>query len=379
MKKTGNVLYRRSPHLVMYWQGSQLIFENYADRTRISAAPITFEILKFFDRWRPGEALFRRMDEFSQSSVRKAITTLVHHSLLQQSDQTRPAIHAAMQTWEHWNPSAGFFHFSTKDVSYDHDIEATGRSLRRRARRYPIPPPVKRYPHARQFGLPAPTTSTEFSRILLARRTWRNFSQQPIPLSQLGTLLGLTWGVQRWIELPGLGSVALKSSPSGGALHPIEAYVFALRVAELPRGLYHYAPDKHRLELLRRGATSRQLVAHLAGQWWFRSAGAVIFMTAVFPRTQWKYQSPRAYRVVLTEAGHLCQTFCLVATWLGLAPFCTMALADSQVERDLGIDGVSESVLYAAGVGMRPRGLDWTPWPQSVSNVEHRVVLDNFS
>src|SRR5271166_5684388 len=98
MKKTGNVLYRRSPHLVMYWQGSQLIFENYADRTRISAAPITFEILKFFDRWRPGEALFRRMDEFSQSSVREAITTLVHHSLLQRSDQARPAIHDAMQT-----------------------------------------------------------------------------------------------------------------------------------------------------------------------------------------------------------------------------------------------------------------------------------------
>jgi SagB-type dehydrogenase family enzyme len=78
-------------------------------------------------------------------------------------------------------------------------------------------------------------------------------------------------------------------------------------------------------------------------------------MTAVFPRTQWKYESPRAYRVVLAEAGHLCQTFCLVATWLGLAPFCTMALADSRIEKDLGIDGVTESVLYAAGVGRQPQ------------------------
>jgi nitroreductase len=77
-------------------------------------------------------------------------------------------------------------------------------------------------------------------------------------------------------------------------------------------------------------------------------------MTAVFPRTQWKYEFPRAYRVVLAEAGHLCQSFCLTATWLGLAPFCTMALADSAIERDLRIDGLTESVLCAAGVGLRP-------------------------
>jgi SagB-type dehydrogenase family enzyme len=82
----------------------------------------------------------------------------------------------------------------------------------------------------------------------------------------------------------------------------------------------------------------------------------VVVMTAVFARTQWKYPASRAYRAVLLDAGHLGQTFCLVATWLGLAPFCTMALADSRIERDLGIDGVTESVLYAAGVGVRPAG-----------------------
>jgi len=74
----------------------------------------------------------------------------------------------------------------------------------------------------------------------------------------------------------------------------------------------------------------------------------------VFPRSQWKYEHSRAYRVVLAEAGHVCQTFCLTATWLGLAPFCTMALADSKIERALGMDGVTESVVYAMGAGVRP-------------------------
>jgi Nitroreductase family len=57
------------------------------------------------------------------------------------------------------------------------------------------------------------------------------------------------------------------------------------------------------------------------------------------------------YRVVLLDAGHLCQTFCLTATRLGLARFSTAALKDSLIENDLGLDGISESVLYIAGVG----------------------------
>ena len=92
----------------------------------------------------------------------------------------------------------------------------------------------------------------------------------------------------------------------------------------------------------------------LAGQWWFRDAAFVVFLTAIFHRTQWKYDYPRAYRAVLAEAGHLCQTFCLTATWLGLAPFCTMALADTRIEKTLRVDGISESVLYAMGAGTKP-------------------------
>ncbi|HUJ29651.1 MAG TPA: SagB family peptide dehydrogenase, partial [Candidatus Acidoferrum sp.] len=173
-----------------------------------------------------------------------------------------------------------------------------------------MPKPVKRYVRAPQMRLPPPRTHGEFARALLGRHTWRRFSRQPLSLSDLGTLLGLTWGVREWVSVPGVGRLALKTSPSGGALHPIEAYVLARRVKELAPGLYHYNSERHHLELLRRGATSRQVTGYLAGQWWFSNAAALILMTAVFPRTQWKYHSPGAYRVVLTEAGHLCQTFC---------------------------------------------------------------------
>jgi SagB-type dehydrogenase family enzyme len=210
--------------------------------------------------------------------------------------------------------------------------------------------------------LPRPNLDGDVPSTLLARRTWRRFGDGSISLDQLATLLQLTWGVQRWLEVPNLGRFALKTSPSGGARHSIEVYVLARKVAGLGRGLHHYNPDTHTLAPVGRRGPGR-VSDYLPGQSWYDDAGAVFLMTAVFERVQWRYPYARAYRAIMAEAGHLCQTFCLAATWLRLAPFCTMALADSRIERDLQIDGVSESVIYAAGVGARPGGVDWAPWP----------------
>jgi SagB-type dehydrogenase family enzyme len=226
-----------------------------------------------------------------------------------------------------------------------------------------MPPAVKRYRGAPVVGLPKAGASGEFTQALLTRRTWRRFSTRRVSLQALGTVLGLTFRVQRWIDLPGVGRVALKTAPSGGARHPIECYVLPLRIDGLTRGLYHYRPDRHVLERMSSRARPARVAKYLPGQAWYGDASVIVLLTAVFARTQWKYPFARAYRVVLAEAGHLCQTFCLTASWLNLAPFCTMALADSIIERDLGVDGVTESVIYAAGFGARPDGVDWAPWP----------------
>jgi SagB-type dehydrogenase family enzyme len=242
-------------------------------------------------------------------------------------------------------------------VPFVQDYEEGERRLRRKARATPMPASIKRYPGRTFQPLPS-ARDGPLAAVLHSRRTWRRFSRRPVEWAELGTLLGLTFGIQGWMPLGDLGRAPLKTSPSGGARHSIEAYLLARRVKGLGPGLYHYAPDRHGLELLERGATPAQIERYLPTQWWYRGAAAVVFMTSVFPRVMWRYDHPRAYRAVLIEAGHLCQTFLLVATWLGLAPFCSMALADSVIEQDLGLDGVTESVLYAAGVGARPAGVE---------------------
>lgn len=355
-------LFRRSPHLVCYWQGQQLVFENYAKSKRVAAAPLTCEILHFFDSWQTLAAAERRFGDFDSRSLSRAITSLQRAGLLESSRAGRNASDKLLLTWKDWAPAASFFHFSTKDAHAPIEPEDSVRKLRRRARTNPMPPPTKRYPKARQIPLPTPAKDGQLSRVLLERRTWRQFSRQPLEFGKLATLLSLSFGAQSWLGLDGIGRVAMKTSPSGGSRHPIEAYVVALRVQGLARGLYHYNAATHRLEFLKRGANAAQIRRYMNGQWWFGGAAGVILMTAVFARTQWKYPGSRAYRVVLIDAGHVCQTFCLVATWLGLAPFSTMALADTKIEKDLGIDGVTESIIYAAGVGLRPEGTDWAPW-----------------
>jgi SagB-type dehydrogenase family enzyme len=301
---------------------------------------------------------------YSRTSVGKALDALAARTLLQRSDRKPAAAEIAMESWRNWNPAAGFFHRATRNVPYEANPTRIREFLRWRLDTTPVPPALKRYGGAPSVSLPPPRLSGEFPRVLLARRTWRRFSRTPLRLGDLATLLKLTFGVFGWVDYGELAPGPLKTSPSAGGLHPIEAYVLALRVESLPRGLYHYAPARHRLVRLRAGADLPRVDRYLPTQGYYGKASAIVFLTALFARNEWQYPYPRSYRSVLLEAGHLCQTFCLVATWLSLAPFCTAALADSRIEDDLGIDGIRESVLYVAGVGARPKGVDWAPSPE---------------
>jgi SagB-type dehydrogenase family enzyme len=328
-------------------------------RTRARAPGVAVRVLELCSRPQTVKALQRRLREFRPADVARLVEQLAAHGMLLPArgrGGRKPAV-----GWDAWNPAAGLFHFSTKDVRFPRTPADARRIWETYGPRSRMPAPVKRYPGATRITLPDPRQDGEFARTLQARRTWREFSAKPLDLDRLATLLHLTWGVQRWGTVDGQGRIPLKTSPSGGSRHPGEVYVLARRVTGLAPGYYHYEAGGRVLERLPGRLNGREISTFLPGQPWFRRAPVLLLMTAVFAREQWRYGFPRAYRAVLIEAGHLCQTCCLVATWLGLAPFCSMAFPDSTVERALGLDGVSESVIYIAGVGVPPRH-GWQPY-----------------
>jgi SagB-type dehydrogenase family enzyme len=335
-----------------------LIVHNYASGRRVHAAPDLVGLLDLCATWKTIVEIARAL-RVAASDVAPLVRRLVERSLLERSDAPVDPKSRAMAALDRWNPEAGFFHTATKDVRFWSAAEAV-RMARAQADREPMPAVVKRYRGSRRVALPAPARG-DFPAVLQSRRTWRRFSSAAqVTLDHLGTLLGLSAGVQRWVDAKPR-PLALKTSPSGGARHPIECYVVAARVRGLPAGVYHYASDSHALEQIGGPVAIERLRRYYPSSGYFAAAPAHLLMTAVFARQLWRYPYSRAYRAALTEAGHICQTFCLTATWLGLAPFCLMGLADSVIEQDLGIDGITESVLYAAGVGHRPKGAAWAP------------------
>ena len=327
----------------------------------MNATPLAVDLLHFFGEPRTVVEAQEHFSAYPRAPLARAVEKLRTRGLLE-APRGRGAP-PGLDAWKGWNPVAGFFHRATRDVPFveDRPGEAPAGSAPR-ARR---PGAVRRLKGAKRVALPRPREDGELPEVLLDRRTWRRFSPRPVPLDALATLLGLTFGLRHTLRLPNGERLHLRTSPSPGACQTLEAYVLARRVDGLPPGLYHYAADRHQLERMARGASRRQLRQYLPTQDWYDSAAALVLITAVFPRLWRRYDYPRAYRAVLIEAGHFCQTFLLAATWLGLAPFCSMALADSRIERDLGVDGVTESVVYAAGVGARPPGVDWAPTPRA--------------
>jgi SagB-type dehydrogenase family enzyme len=350
--------FRRARPLACYWDGERLLVRNYFTGHYAPLPALAAEILSYCHTWRTAAEVCGAFDKYPTRSIRSLLSLLTSHTLLERSSR-RGKLDERFGGWSEWMPEAAFFHFATKHVEYV-EPDVIRAQLVRKARVNPPPASSKRYPTAKRTVLPPPAVKADLSDVLRARRTWRRFAERGVSLSEVATLLGLTWGVQGWMRTR-FGPVALKTSPSGGARHPIEVYVLARKVDGLARGWYHYDADAHALEVVARGTRAAAPLRYFPNQAGFGGASALFVMSAVFARTQWAYKTPRAYRVVLLDAGHLGQTFALVATALGLAPFSSAALADARVERDLGLDGVNESVVYACGVGTRPPDTTWAP------------------
>src|ERR1700730_18620509 len=338
-----------------YWDDGDLRIVNYLTRNRFSANPIALEIIRFFFSPRTIRDAMLEFNSYTPESVGQAILELIGAQLLLECDSPESARDDLLDSvWKPWLPEGGF-HFLTKDVRYVGG-DWTPEEKMQTIPGTPQPPLFKKVEGAESISLPVPARETDsFFQTLHARRTKREFSDAPVALDAVSKLLHTTWGVQGYIESRHFGPLPLKTSPSGGARNPVEVYLMALKVKGLNPGLYHYDARDHALEKLSSEATSQMARAYCADQPFAARSAALFIMTAVFARTLWKYHHPRAYRVVLLDAGHLGQTFCLTATRMGLAPFTTAALKDTLIEKDLGIDGISESVIYVTGVGL-PEG-----------------------
>jgi SagB-type dehydrogenase family enzyme len=210
------------------------------------------------------------------------------------------------------------------------------------------PDTYKRYENRKgEFPLPEPQWEGGMPvwAVMKERQSQREFTREPISLSDLSQLLAITQGITH----AAFGH-PFRASPSAGALYPIETYLAVDHIEGLEAGLYHYFVPDHLLESLNKGSLGKELAQAALGQDMVRTASVVFIWTAVVRRSKWKYKE-RGYRYIYLDAGHIGQSLYLGATALDLGCCTIGALFDEEVNRLLGVDGKEETVVYMAAVG----------------------------
>lgn len=191
--------------------------------------------------------------------------------------------------------------------------------------------------------LPSPLYHSNISieQALQKRRSVRQYKDEPVSLQEVGQLL---WAAQGITSKEGF-----RTAPSAGALYPLEIYVVAGDVRNLPAGVYHYLPAYHALALIARGDKRNELVIAALNQTEVQHASADIIITGVYKRTAVKY-GKLAERFVDMEAGHAAENIYLQAVSLKIGTVSLGGLDPLAVKKAIHLSN-DEDPLYIMPIG----------------------------
>lgn len=191
-------------------------------------------------------------------------------------------------------------------------------------------------------------TKKEVHTCISDRKSHREYIDCLISIDELAYLLWASQGVK---DIRGDNYATMRPVPSAGARHPFETYLAVNRVEGLQKGIYRYLPLDHQLILVREEKDIAEKIMDGALKQKFASDAAVSFIWTCVPyRTEWRY-SYRSHKIMLLDAGHICQNLYIACEALGLGT-CAIASYDQEIMDELTeVDGEEEFVVYMAPVG----------------------------
>lgn len=210
----------------------------------------------------------------------------------------------------------------------------------------------KSYPRFEEIKLPYPRIPTTISitQALGKRYSTRKFSEKPVSLDQLSTLLYYSAGLRN-------NEGTRRFYPSAGFRYPLEVYIASLNT-DLEDYFYHYYVNNHSLEKL--VSIERKKFFSCFNQSWIKNSGLIVIISAVFSRTTIKYGS-RGYRHILAESGHLAHNFSLIQTTIGLGSCEVGGYRDDGLNDLLDLDGKNETVVCVMGFGNKEQTTNILP------------------
>lgn len=261
--------------------------------------------------------------------------------------------------WNHQWIAAWDYHLVTHDYPFldytldGREIDLAGMKAytnmehdMNRSKRLPMAIARISLPEARKQVLPE-TFTMQWSTIQAAPSDWA--------ATEIKRLLTMVFGRVGYIKppWPNASLAFRKTSPSGGARHPTEAYVVVLDVGGLDRGWYHVSTAETELELFDTDVQDRELQQLFAGAYCRASfrVRAIVVMTSVFERNMYRYREPRTFRSVHLDVGHLCSSLEIAARTLGIRSFAHYGINEQGLETRLGLRPLDEGVFMAVALG----------------------------
>ena len=189
------------------------------------------------------------------------------------------------------------------------------------------------------------------TKAISTRKSVRDLMPCKLKLKEAAALLHYSYGMTR--DQKGVSSPrSFRAAPSGGALYPLEIFFHTAHIPELKAGLYHYNPSANNVRLLRSQDETNEIAKAIAYPQLARGASLLVFLTAIFERSVFKY-GDRGYRFVLLEAGHVAQNLNLVANGLGLGSVNIGGFRDREIDDFLELDGIRHSTIYIIAIGTK--------------------------
>lgn len=326
------VRYRRSPLLLVGWEGADLILTQCDSLRRYRVDEQLLGLLGCFSDW-------REQDELDPQHIDGPAVLLdqLHDMGVLDRDQ-EPA------TTRIWSPFDLVVQRQQNRGGEREPADLQG----------PPPPAFKDRPPGLPTSLPAPSPlPMRLDDVLAARRSVRTYGAGPITLDVLSCLLYHSARVIEVVDDEHLGEQALHPYPTGGARSELEVYVVANDVEGVERGAHWYDARRHELRMIRPVDDELQAV----NDWVSEATGGlhrppqvILLVTAVFERVMWKYHGI-GLSLIARDTGCLYQTLYLVATGLGLAPCAVGAGRELDNARWLGLDPLVESPVGCVLVG----------------------------
>ncbi len=180
------------------------------------------------------------------------------------------------------------------------------------------------------------------------RASHRSFSTEGISVNELSYLLWSTQGLKKIIA-ENIGS--FRNVPSGGGKHAFETYLIVMNIDLLKNGIYHYLPKTNEIEYLRCVDNIQDTISKSTLNQTYIGNSAVVFIWTCIPyRSEWKYNIA-AHKVLLLDAGHICQNLYLACESIGLGTCAIAAYDQEMIDKLISVDGNDEFTVYLAPVG----------------------------